>query len=113
MKLLLIFAMLLTAAVARAQSEFPLDTALASTAIVDVATTQHCIQVGTCREGNPLLPSNTAGMYAVAMGLTAAPILGGHWLHKRKSKAWWVPAAVGIAVHSAAIGWYVDHAVAR
>ena len=47
-------------------------------AIGDVLTTRHCINAGTCREGNPLMPHSTTGQWAVTLAWGGASTAGSY-----------------------------------
>ncbi|KKM05255.1 hypothetical protein LCGC14_1755970 [marine sediment metagenome] len=76
-----------------------------ATTIADVELTQHCIQAGTCREGNPLVPSDRKKVYAIQIPLTIGVSYLGHRLHQRGHKYWWVPQAALITGHGVGIGF--------
>lgn len=78
-------------------------------ALFDVATTQHCIAAGTCREGNPLMPSSAAGQVGVAFALVGYASFISYKLKKEKSKLWWVSPAIGIGAHAAGVATGFAH----
>lgn len=77
-----------------------LNSVQVASSIVDIELTQACMKAHTCREGNPLMPSNRAGVYAVQAGWNALQVWGSYWLKKRGSKYWWVVPTVGIGSHA-------------
>lgn len=79
------------------------------TAIFDVEMTQHCEAQHTCREANPLMPSSKAGQISVSLGLFAYSATGSYFLKKHKSKAWWVPSALGITTHAIGVASGFSH----
>ena len=79
------------------------------TAILDVELTQSCIASHHCQEGNPIMPSSQAGQFAVSFAFVAYGSGVGYWLKKHKSRMWWMPAAAGIAGHTAGAATGVVH----
>ena len=68
----------------------------------DGGTTQWFLRNTRAHEVNPLFgryPS-TARLWGEGSALTAATIFGSYELRKHHSRFWWLPPAVGIAVHS-------------
>jgi hypothetical protein len=78
-------------------------------AIFDVAMTQHCEAQHTCRETNPFMPSSRAGQIGVSFGFFAYSATGSYFLKKHKSKAWWVPSAMGITTHAIGVATGFSH----
>lgn len=70
--------------------------------IADVETTQHCLHAGTCSEGNPLMPSNRVGAYAVGFGLVGVETAIAEHERKRGRRGWWFGPVVGGSVHAGA-----------
>jgi hypothetical protein len=80
------------------------NAAHAGVAIADVEITQHCIADRTCREGNPLMPSNRAGAYGMAMGFVLIEGIAAHEIRKQGSNAWWIIPMMGVSAHGMGIG---------
>ena len=76
----------------------------AGAAVADVEVTQHCIANRTCREGNPLMPSNRAGAYGVAAGMVLFEGYMSHTIRKQGDKRWWICPMMGISAHGVGIG---------
>lgn len=89
---------------AQAWKEIALDGLSAGAAIADVEVTQHCINAGTCREGNPLQPQSEIGRFAIDFSLVGIQAWAGHYLRKHGDRHWWVPGVMGVGVHGTGIG---------
>ena len=103
---LILFTCLSGQAIEAADKKFALLTVLTvATTVADIELTQHCIRAGTCREGNPLLPSDRKKVYAIQIPLAiGASYLSYRW-HKDKFGRWWVPQAALISAHGMGIGF--------
>lgn len=86
--------------------ELVIDAVWAATAITDMGLTQRCIRSGQCREGNPTLPSNTAGMFAVGDGETALSMWAFHRFRVAHPRLAVLIPAVNIAAHGVGIWSY-------
>jgi hypothetical protein len=104
MKLLLAFLLFTIPVQAQPWREWIATAIHAGAAVADVETTQHCLAARTCYEGNPLMPSSRAGMYAVDFGLVAGSAIIAHRMHKEGKAGWWVVPVSGIAWHGIGIG---------
>lgn len=76
-----------------------------ATTVADIELTQHCIRAGTCREGNPLLPSDRKKVYAIQLPLAIGISYIGHRWRKDNFKYWWIPQAALISAHGTGIGF--------
>jgi hypothetical protein len=72
-------------------------------ALADIHTTQQCLAHHTCREGNPLMPSSSAGQYGISVGLVTMTAAGSYWLKRHNSPHWWIAPVIGISAHSAGL----------
>jgi hypothetical protein len=81
-----------------------LNVAHTGAAIADVEITQHCLANGTCREGNPLMPSNRAGAYGMAAGFVVVEGIAAHRIRNTGSNKWWIYPVMGISAHGVGIG---------
>ena len=103
---LIIFTCLTVQAVEAADKKFALLTVLTvATTVADIELTQHCIRAGTCREGNPLLPSDRKKVYAMQLGLTVGLSYLAYKWRKDDYQHWWVPQAALISAHGMGIGF--------
>ena len=84
---------------------WPLTIATVATTVADIELTQHCIQAGTCREGNPLQSSDRKKVYAFQIPLTIGVSYLGYRWHKDGFKYWWVPQAAVVAGHGVGISF--------
>ena len=75
----------------------------AGAAIADVEMTQSCLRAKTCREGNPLMPSNRAGAYSLSLGMVVGQGFIAHKLRKAGKRFWWFGPAAGTASHAIGI----------
>ena len=80
------------------------NAAHAGAAVADVEITQHCIADHTCREGNPLMPSNRAGAYGMAMGVVLFEGVMAHVIRKQGDNRWWICPVMGVSAHGVGIG---------
>jgi len=79
------------------------------TAIMDVEGTQHCMTIGTCHEGNPLMPSSRLGAYAVKGALVGITTLSSFAWHRSnlsrdhhiRRRFWWLPETEMIGINLA------------
>ena len=71
----------------------------------DIGVSQHCIQLKSCREANPLMPSSTFGMNSVMFSMTTAYIFLSHWLWTHHKRFWSLPLLSLIGFHSGAAIW--------
>jgi len=63
--------------------------------IADIENTQHCLNQGTCRELNPMMPRSRAGMYAVNLPVNAGLMYLSYRLKASGKKTWWIaPLAI-------------------
>ena len=72
--------------------------------IADFEMTQHCLQRRTCVEGNPLMPTSRAGMYATNIPLNAALFW---WSYRRKQdgkRLWWLAPLMVVGSHAVGVG---------
>jgi hypothetical protein len=84
-----------------------------ATAMLDVEGSKHCIAIGTCREGNPVLAgASRAEIYGWKGIATSNTTILGWWIHKYVQnrvvrKLWWVPqaAAIGANLYGASTSW--------
>ena len=76
----------------------------AGAAIADVEITQHCLANGTCREGNPLMPSNRVGAYSMAAGIVIIQAAMAHSVRKQGDSRWWIVPMMGVSAHGVGIG---------
>lgn len=70
--------------------------------VADVESTQACLRAGTCKEGNPLMPSNRAGAYGITLSLDA---LEGWYAHRERAQGkrrWWLVPVISGGVHAGA-----------
>jgi hypothetical protein len=73
--------------------------------IVDIEMTQHCLNNGTCRELNPLMPHSRAGMYAVNMPVNAAAMYLSYRLKASGHKSWWIAPIAISGAHAVGAGF--------
>jgi hypothetical protein len=78
-------------------------------AALDIALTKHCIDNHTCREGNPLMPSNVGGQIGVDLALVSYSSFVSYKLKKHNSKVWWLSPALGTSTHIAGIASGLSH----
>jgi hypothetical protein len=76
-----------------------LTAASAGLMVADIEGTQRCLRSGTCREGNPLMPSSRAKVYAVQVPITVGITYLAYRLKKAKCAAWWLPHTALIGAH--------------
>lgn len=67
--------------------------------LLDIQMTRRCINAGTCKEGNPLMPSSFGGQLGVGFALVGAGAAESYWLKRHHSHMWWIAPVVGIAAH--------------
>ena len=67
--------------------------------LLDAGLTQTCIHQGTCKEGNPWMPSSMAGQFGVAAGMGLANAGLAYYL-KKHTRYWWIPSAAAIGGHA-------------
>lgn len=86
-------------------------TALALTvADIEVLGSRHCVNAGTCREGNPLLGGTRTQQYALRLPILAGAWIGTAWLRKGDQrlhiggmKRWWILPMLYQATSSAGV----------
>jgi hypothetical protein len=71
--------------------------------LLDVQMTRHCINAGTCKEGNPLMPSSLGGQLGLGFAFVGGGIVDSYYLKRRHSRFWWIAPVVGIAAHGVGI----------
>jgi hypothetical protein len=86
-----------------------LNAAHLGSAVFDVELTHHCIMTHTCREGNPLMPSNLAGALSINFAFVGYSSFISYKLKKRDSHHWWLSPVVGTAAHTFGVATGLAH----
>ena len=73
--------------------------------VADVELTQSCLRRQLCREGNPLVPTGRAKIYAMQIPITAGiAYLSWRW-RKGGRRYWWMPQVGISAAHGVGISY--------
>ena len=83
-----------------------LTAARAALMVADIEGTQRCLDLGVCLEGNPLMPSSRAKVYAVQVPITVGMTYFAYRLKKSKCPVWWLAQTALIGAHG--IGFTVS-----
>ena len=67
--------------------------------VADIELTQMCLRSGTCREGNPLMPSGRKTVYPIQLGISTITNIISYKLMKSGNKYWYVPQVAIIGAH--------------
>lgn len=81
-----------------------LESAQLGMGLLDAGLTQSCIRAGTCKEGNPWMPSSAAGQYGVVLGSSAVETIVAYEAKKHGLKLWWVPTVGAFTAHTIGAG---------
>ena len=79
-------------------------------AALDIESTQKCIRDRRCFEGNPLVPENHLGAYAVSFSVAGIETWGAYYFKRHRNRLWWSPPSAGTGFHlvGAVHSWRID-----